>query len=541
MSSNIFDKCSFAFELGSLPLREKNRIKMLIDNNGGQIHHVLTQQTMCLVCTEANEKDNSFKFRTARKFQVAVITSAYLLDCVKKQRCIDRVVLKLDGKIEGGNSEAQLLKDLENRLSVALQTGVQNIAFVAASGLTADTIAALHKPFSLPQITKRFYKQAKLIDDVAHPSEVTLPLSFHKEAPKSAAQIRHEKEKEYQLKFVEQGLNTLNAEKQFWKEKKEKERRLRELSLQKTLEDQHIKQIEEQRNRDHQEAILQLKKEKEERESAEVDAILARLRALASDKQAPALIGSKWLALQSTTLLAKKKLVAEAKELYGEILFPNSQTFVSLSGDPDLDSQKSNDSNDDGKGLAVSRPSFCDVVRKSLGLPVSTAMSEEKEEIKPIISFAGFKIFYGGIKFKDIEAMATNELTPWPTTKIENIKDERKALFLATYCEKFGNIVEVQEHWDEGYIFVVFDNKADCKNALETLCDFKTRKALAKEARVQLIAEGKEKLITPDPSFYVRWPNFYKRILKQKKDKKNKKPPKLYSQTQQAKQKKTTL
>jgi len=256
-----------------------------------------------------------------------------------------------------------------------------------------------------------------------------------------------------------------------------------------------------------------------------------RLKALASDKKAPALIGSKWLALQSTTLLAKKKLVAEAKELYGEILFPNSQTFVSLSGDPEEDLQKSNDNNT-GKAVVASMPTFCDVVRKSLGLPVSTISEEKKEEVKPIISFAGFKIFYGGIKFKDIEATASAEqpTSPWPTAKIESIKDERKTLFLAIYCEKFGNVVEVQEHWDEGYIFVVFDNKADCKHALETLGDFKARKALAKEARAQLISEGKEKLITPDPSFYVRWPNFYKRILKKKKDKKNKKPPKQLSQ-----------
>jgi len=169
-------------------------------------------------------------------------------------------------------------------------------------------------------------------------------------------------------------------------------------------------------------------------------------------------------------------------------------------------------------------------VRKSLGLPPTsgeTRQEEKKEEEKkPIISFAGFKVFYGGIKFADIDAKATDETDTWAASKIQQVKTDRKEVFLKTYCEKFGNVVEVQEHWDEGYIFVVFDNKADTKAALETLRDFKTRKALAKEARAQLIAEKREKLITPDPSFYLRWPKFYQRILKTKKDKKNKKLPK---------------
>lgn len=533
--SKIFSGCSFVLELGSLPLREKNHIKYKIQENGGLIHHVLTQQTTCLVCTETNENDSSFKIRTAQKFRAAIITTTYLLDCVRKEKSIDRLILAFDGKIAGVDTELELLQEYEERAHNSLAIGVQNIAFVAVASLSPDAISTLHKPLSLLQIAKRFYKSAQSFDD-AHPTN-SLRI-FYQGNIKSAAQIRQEKEKEYQLRYIEEGIKTLNLEKQYWKEKKAKEKRQQELAVQKEIEERHIREAEEKQKKDYQLAILQEKKEKEERDSAEADNILSRLRALASDVSAPALVGKKWLALHPLSLEDKKNLATEAKEIYSEILFPNSQTVVTLCGDPEENS--SENKKDSTKRKVESMPSFCDVVRKSLGLPLSVDAAEEKEEAKPIISFAGFKIFYGGIKFADIDAMADND-SPWSAAQIENIKNERKLLFLATYCEKFGNVVEVQEHWDEGYIFVVFDNKADSKNVLDTLRDFKTRKALAREARAQLIASGKEKLITPDHTFYVRWPNFYKRILRQKKDKKNKKPPKQSSQTDTNKQVKNQL
>jgi len=89
---------------------------------------------------------------------------------------------------------------------------------------------------------------------------------------------------------------------------------------------------------------------------------------------------------------------------------------------------------------------------------------------------------------------------------------ERILEFKASFLRKFGRIIEFQEHWEDGYCFVVYENKDDAKIALATLKDFAARRSISTEVRARLREEGKDPLVAPGPSFYVRWPQFYLRL-----------------------------
>jgi hypothetical protein len=179
--------------------------------------------------------------------------------------------------------------------------------------------------------------------------------------------------------------------------------------------------------------------------------------------------------------------------------------------------------------------------------------SIRKKIIPP--SYAGQKIFLGGITFQDIiekslssavqKARALERLkTGYRTQKIPKKKLEKKmASFnpdvweaekvkmvrelrierIKRLCENFGPVIDYQEHWADGYLFVTYKNKDDAESALKTLKHSEMRKGLCRDIKEKLRGLSKDALGAPRADFYVRWPEYYtKQKAKKKAAKKEK-------------------
>jgi len=226
----------------------------------------------------------------------------------------------------------------------------------------------------------------------------------------------------------------------------------------------------------------------------------------------PELISDKWLVLGNmpTYMSNKNELISlaeEAKGVFGDNVLPV----------------------EDRKIVKIQKKElYCNVVRKTMGLPPSEKtdflIADEK---KPIISYAGRKIFIGGIKFDDITKKVTDGKLTIENSKIIIME---RINYLKKIFQKFGTIEKYEETWEKGYTFIVFQNKNDAKTCLSVLKNYKLRRSAVKEIRKLIKSEGKDPDdITPDPKFYLRWPSFYQRMMKnrrafllRKRDKKKK-------------------
>jgi len=168
----------------------------------------------------------------------------------------------------------------------------------------------------------------------------------------------------------------------------------------------------------------------------------------------------------------------------------------------------------DGDWTVASRNMKASVVKpvvtpSAWNVPKSTVFKPPTE--------AGLKVFIGGVSFEDIVKRGSQE--QWNDARLSVVKSGRIEE-LKNMVAAFGKIKKWQEAWDEGYAFATFAKPEDAERALRTLSQFVNRKGLCKQIRARLISQTKEKLMAPSPSFYIRWPAFYQKIVDRNAEKK---------------------
>lgn len=122
----LFEACSFVLDLGNVSFKYKDSIKNTLlgmnslsrhpysfEANKGSVSMAVFPTTTCLVSSESQIASESMKVKQARKYNVAVVTDNYILDCVKRHRALDVYTLILDGKMKA-------TPEVRNRLTVVL-------------------------------------------------------------------------------------------------------------------------------------------------------------------------------------------------------------------------------------------------------------------------------------------------------------------------------------------------------------------------------------------------------------------------------------
>ncbi len=171
------------------------------------------------------------------------------------------------------------------------------------------------------------------------------------------------------------------------------------------------------------------------------------------------------------------------------------------------------------KALSVSTEPAPNTVNFA-AVTVGAAVPKAEPEVEKKDSGAGRKLFVSNIDFSDIQLKAQDKKNgPWTSDKIDLVTRERRIELIALF-KQFGQVVDVQEHWADRYIFVTFARVADCKRALNTLKHYEKRKGLVREVRARLRDKKQEPLAAPKANFYVRYPKFFTRMLDKKKQKK---------------------
>lgn len=174
------------------------------------------------------------------------------------------------------------------------------------------------------------------------------------------------------------------------------------------------------------------------------------------------------------------------------------------------------------KALSVSTEAESGAATRTVNFAAVTAgaaVPKAEPEVEKKDSGAGRKLFVSNIDFADIQQKAHDKKAPWTSDKIDLVTRERRIELIALF-KQFGQVVDVQEHWAERYIFVTFGRVADCKQALNTLKHYEKRKGLVREVRARLRDKKQEPLGAPKANFYVRYPKFFTRMLDKKKQKK---------------------
>eukprot|EP01122_Echinamoeba_exundans_P005500 TRINITY_DN15652_c0_g1_i1.p1 TRINITY_DN15652_c0_g1~~TRINITY_DN15652_c0_g1_i1.p1 ORF type:complete len:593 (+),score=211.05 TRINITY_DN15652_c0_g1_i1:257-2035(+) len=205
----------------------------------------------------------------------------------------------------------------------------------------------------------------------------------------------------------------------------------------------------------------------------------------------------------------------------------------------------------ENKSVSVINPnaSWVDVVKNDPSI--------RKKIIPP--SYVGQKIYVAGINFDDLifrtqplakqqkhreELLAANrkkglmskkkmqralkkDISVWTPEQLASHIKQRKQLVKKIF-ERFGKIIDVQEQWNDGYLFVTYQHKDDAETAVKTLKNGDSRKAIIREIKEDLVAKGQDKVVAPRHDFYVRWPEYYvkwkaKRREKEKAEKQAKK------------------
>jgi hypothetical protein len=106
----------------------------------------------------------------------------------------------------------------------------------------------------------------------------------------------------------------------------------------------------------------------------------------------------------------------------------------------------------------------------------------------------GKKLFVGGIKFEDCDALLSNN-----NETLEALRHQK----FSQIFYLFGAVNRVQGHWSSGYCFVVFSTQKAAKLAFKCLALAPVRRKVVQNLRDGVGPTG----ILPLPSFYVRWAN----------------------------------
>eukprot|EP01125_Pyxidicula_operculata_P004787 TRINITY_DN1788_c1_g2_i1.p1 TRINITY_DN1788_c1_g2~~TRINITY_DN1788_c1_g2_i1.p1 ORF type:complete len:395 (-),score=102.42 TRINITY_DN1788_c1_g2_i1:892-2076(-) len=317
-STLVLIESSFCLDLGNLPLKEKNNIKKSLTDRGGIVHSTLTQKTLVLLCSYDQIQAGSFKVRSARLQNKAVVTIDYINSCVNRKRPIDKYTLMLDGKFE--HVPEEIKQELNQKAKSILSTFnlvATDIAGLAAAPLSDDQASRMKKTINLPHFLVRYYKA---LPDPVRKDDTGSLYKFKGDFSMQKLRERHEREAHQRLE-------------------QETQRRLEEADQQKR--NQSEREAQSAKTRAQRDAEMKLSKEEAERrriqriekekmdkimaEEAEYDFALRILKNLkdSQKKPDPPIIASQWLVLDDSCLRSYKiQMAEEAVKLYKDIIDP---------------------------------------------------------------------------------------------------------------------------------------------------------------------------------------------------------------------------
>ncbi len=91
-------------------------------------------------------------------------------------------------------------------------------------------------------------------------------------------------------------------------------------------------------------------------------------------------------------------------------------------------------------------------------------------------------------------------------TALAFAKNKRREIIKSRILASFGPILKLKEHWEKGFLFVVYKEVPHAEQAQKALESFEQRKAITEKIRKELLQEGQSLAYAPLPCFYVRWP-----------------------------------
>ncbi|XP_033905204.3 protein mono-ADP-ribosyltransferase PARP4-like isoform X4 [Acipenser ruthenus] len=84
----VFEKCVMVLELKTLPIKQKNKLKTEIKENGGIISYVLDKK--CTHVIVSHMKDvSSHRLKSIQQFQIPVVSVEYVSKCIEEGRLVD--------------------------------------------------------------------------------------------------------------------------------------------------------------------------------------------------------------------------------------------------------------------------------------------------------------------------------------------------------------------------------------------------------------------------------------------------------------------
>lgn len=210
----------------------------------------------------------------------------------------------------------------------------------------------------------------------------------------------------------------------------------------------------------------------------------------------------------------KRSKAFENKSL--SVINPNASWVAVVMNDPSI-RKKIIPPSYVGQKIYVSGILFDDLIAKTEPLEV------QKKKLEKLLDRNRRK---GLMSKKKMKKKLEKPIVVWTTDQLAAKVKQRRQLVKKVF-ERFGKVIDVQEQWDDSYIFVTYKSKDDAETAVKTLKNSDARKAIIREIKEDLISKKEDTSVAPRHDFYVRWPEYYtkwkaKRREKEKEERKSK-------------------
>lgn len=567
----LFNGITFATDLGIAPLKHKSALKELIVQNGGSVSLMLTKATQFFVVTEELLIKSGSKIDTAKKYGVPIITNVFLEECVRDNKPLVPKAQPEPAPVSVSStpSSAQKEEELKAKQLKLEASLVGHCLFAGLQQIRALSVGLL-KPDELKTLTPGPSPRSPFKTAQHH-----LAQSLHIVAHRSVVQMNRLRDARQQQRQA--GANELEAQRRAKAQallEAQEARRAREIR-----EQQEARELAPERLHQLVGRVLSGLNDPDTKEVASMqgkvtgmvlDTFNGDLTRLANTLEenekslvpsikeaADVLLGSvkKQRAererdqhareAEARSLNYKTRQRREAQGLVVvdtpapaneyEQHFPSlpftreptvfSETWAGLFKIKYLGAEKLPE--EVTKALSVSNEAAPNDPKATAApgavnfaaVTAGAAVPKAEPEVEKKDSGAGRKLFVSNVDFSDIQQKAHDKKAPWTSDKIDLVTRERRIELIALF-KQFGQVVDVQEHWADRYIFVTFGRVADCKKALNTLKHYEKRKGLVREVRARLRDKKQEPLAAPKANFYVRYPKFFTRLLDKKKQKK---------------------
>lgn len=563
----LFNGIIFATDLGIVPLKQKTALKDLIVQNGGSVSLMLTKTTQFFVVTEELLNKSSSKIDTAKKYGVPIITNIFLEECVRDNKPLVPKAQPEPAPISVASSPSSAQKEEEAKakqlkleaalVGQCLFAGLQQIRALSVGLLKSDELKTLtpgpspRSPFKTAQ-----HHLAQSLHIVAHRSVVQMNRLRDARMQQRQAGAN---EVEAQRRAKAQAL--LDAQEARRAREIREQQEARDLAPERLhqlvgrvlsgLTDPDMKEVSSLQGKvtgmvldTFNGDLTRLANTLEENERSlvpnikeAVDVLLSSVKQQRSERERE----QQAREVQARSLNYKTRQRREAQgraqadgpapaneyeQHFPSLPFAREPTVISetwaglfkmkyLGAEelPEEVTKALNISNEAPNGPNATAPVNFAAVTAGAAVPKVAPEVEKKD------SGAGRKLFVSNIDFSDIQQKTHDKKAPWTSDKIDLVTRERRIELIALF-KQFGQVVDVQEHWADRYIFVTFGRVADCKRALNTLKHYEKRKGLVREVRARLRDKKQEPLGAPKANFYVRYPKFFTRMLDKKKQKK---------------------